>query len=418
MGGPSILHVDLDAFYASVEQLRNPKLRGRPVVVGGGVVLAASYEARRFGVHSGMPTGKARLLCPGVIVVSGRFSDYGAISDTVFAACRRFTPLVEQTSIDEAFLDVSGAHHLFGSGAEIGGRIRAAVLDETGLVVSVGVARTKFLAKVASRVAKPNGLVTVPVDDELAFLHRLPVRFIWGVGPVTEARLATLGIASVADLANTPSAALAARLGTAGGRHLLALAWNRDSRRVEARRRAGSVGAQSTFGRDVESPAVHRRVLMRLSERVGGRLRAKFRAGRTITVRARFSDFETVTRCTTVRVPVASTAGIYTISTELLKVLLVDRAAGRGLRLLGVSVSKLAYSPHVQLELPFADLAVCPGIGGGLRDQAELRLDTAVDSLRNRFGKSAVGRASVLLDSGSRGLVADEFSELMTRQDV
>ena len=316
VNGASMLHADLDAFYASVEQLRRPELRGKPIAVGGGVVLAASYEARAFGVRSAMPLGKARRLCPNLIVVHGSYGEYAELSDQVFDICRRYTPLVEQISIDEAFLDVAGARRLFGAADDIAPRLRADVKRETGLIVSVGAARTKFLAKIASRVAKPDGLVIVPPDDELDFLHALPVGLIWGVGPVTKRRLAELGVATVAELAAVGERALRARLGNAAGRHLHALAWNRDPRPVVTRRSARSVGAQSAFGRDRHDSELRRRVLARLADRVGSRLRKKGRAGRTIGVRVRFADLQAVTRATTLAAPVSSTEAIFQVAEQ------------------------------------------------------------------------------------------------------
>ncbi len=407
-----ILHVDLDAFYASVEQLRNPALAGKPVIVGGGVVLSASYEARRFGVRSGMPTGRARRMCPRAVVVSGGFGDYGQVSDGVFEICRRFTPNVEQVSIDEAFLGVAGAHRLFGSTGDIAVAVRAAVLAETGLTLSVGGARTKFLAKVASQVAKPDGVVLVDPASELRFLHRLPTRYLWGAGPVMQAKLTELGLETIGDVAVASLASLKNRLGNATGRHLHALAWNRDPRVLELDRRARSVGSQSTFGRDVTDPDTYRRVLATIADRVAARLRAKHRAGRTITVRIRFSDFQSITRSTTLRAPVATTGALYDVSCELLARGLAV-AGGRGVRLLGISVSGLRVDPHVQLELPL------PGLDGGAlrragspRELERIRLDSNIDALRDRFGRDSVAHASVLLDP-RRG--RDGLSELMTR---
>src|SRR5690349_20042569 len=245
----TILHADLDAFYASVEQLLDPTLRGKPIAVGGGVVLAASYEAKAFGIHSGMPGRRARELCPQLIFVGGHFSDYQRLGDAAIKVLGDFTPLVERVSIDEAFADVAGCTHLFGSPAEIAGAIRARVRAELGLPISVGVARTKHLAKIASQVAKPDGLVVVDPDSELDFLHGLTVELMWGVGPVTKARLAEIGVETIGQLATTPGRTLERLLGLAAGEKLAALAWNRDSREIKARRRAGSAGAQSAIGR-------------------------------------------------------------------------------------------------------------------------------------------------------------------------
>ncbi len=409
-----ILHVDLDAFYASVEQLKHPELRGKPIAVGGGVVLAASYEARQFGVRSAMPLRRARELCPRLIVVSGSFGDYAELSDEVFEVCERFTPLVQQISIDEAFLDVSGAMHLFGAPPEIAARLRREVKEETGLVVSVGVARTKFLAKVASRVAKPDGMCFVDPDDEIAFLHALPVAYIWGVGPVTERKLHDIGIATVGELAHTDPKVLERRIGPGAGAHLHALAWNRDPRMVETHHRAKSVGAQSSFGGGGRDAGRRRKVIVDLAERVGGRLRKKSRAARTVTVRVRFDDLSSVTRSTTLRAPVATTPALVEIASHLADAG-VGEAGERDVNLIGIATSNLVTAPHLQLELPFGQL-----LGGDLvhagsqEDQSRHQLDDAVDALRARFGKKAVGRASLLLDPRRRG-VPDEFRDLATR---
>jgi DNA polymerase-4 len=411
--GAPILHVDLDAYYASVEQLRDPALRGKPIAVGGGVVLAASYEARAFGVRSAMPLRRARQLCPWLIVVPGHFSEYGPLSEQVMDVCRRFTPLVERISIDEAFLDVSGSIHLFGPPGDIAARLRREVKEETGLVVSVGVARTKFLAKVASRVAKPDGLLIVDPEEELAFLHSLPVGLIWGVGRVTEAKLAQLGITTVADLAHTDPRILERYLGPGAGSHLHALAWNRDPRPVVTHHRAKSVGAQSSFGGGGHDRALRRRVLLDLAERVGSRLRKKQRAARTITVRVRFDDLSAVTRSVSLRAPVATTPAIASIA-EYLADAGVSEAAGRDVNLLAISTSGLTTSPHLQLELPFAELLGADLLrAGSAQERSRQGLDDALDALRERFGKEAVGRASLLLQR-RRG-VPDEFRDLASK---
>ena len=410
-GAVSILHVDLDAFYASVEQLRHPELRGKPVAVGGGVVLAASYEARAFGVRAAMPLGRARRLCPQLIVVDGSYSDYARVSEVVFEVCRTFTPLVEQVSIDEAFLDVSGAARLFGTAGQIAVQLRNNVLAETGLVVSIGVARTKFLAKIASRVAKPDGVVVVEPGTELSFLHALPVGLIWGVGPVTERRLARMGIQSVSELAHTEAGVLRSRLGEAAGAHLHALAWNRDPRPVTSHRSARSVGSQSAFGNDRGDPEFRRRVLARLADRVGTRLRKKGRAGRTITVRVRFSDLEAVTRATTLSAPVSSTDAIFQVAEHLADLAIASASHGRSVGLLGVRASSLCVDPHVQLELPLSGGSRSDSVRAGSSTALSRgRLDVAVDTLRARFGKEKVGPASVLLDKSRR--VPDEFGDL------
>jgi DNA polymerase-4 len=406
----SILHVDLDAFYASVEQQRRPELRGKPVAVGGGVILAASYEARAFGVHAAMPVGRARRLCPDLIVVDGSFSDYLDISDRVFDICRDVTPMVEQISIDEAFLDVSGAIHLFGEPATMGTSIRGEVRDQTGLAISVGVASTKFLAKVASQVAKPDGIVVVAPETEIEFLHALPVRLIWGVGPVTERHLAEMGIGTIGELATTERSVLSSWLGRGAGGHLHALAWNQDPRHVLRDHRAGSVGGQRAFGGDHHDPEFHRQVIHGLADRVGSRLRKKLRAGRTVTVRVRFNDQQVVTRTTTLRAPVATTAAIAEVAEHLVGNAISEASDGRGLSLIGISISKLVVSPHVQLELPLGTDPSGIRRAGSMADLEREELDRTVDELRDRFGKESVTTASAML-RGNRG-VPDEFGDL------
>jgi DNA polymerase IV len=275
----TILHADLDAFYASVEQLLAPWLRGKPIAVGGGVVLAASYEAKAFGVRGGMPGRQARELCPQLTFVSGHFEEYQKLGDAAIKVIGDFTPLVERISIDEAFADVAGCAHLFGPPAEIARAIRQRVRTELGLPISVGVARTKHLAKIASQVAKPDGLVIVDPDTELDFLHHLPVELMWGVGPVTKARLAEIGVQTIGQLARTPGWSLERLLGPAAGEKLAALAWNRDPREIKACRRAQSAGAQSAIGRKPAEVGVFRPTLFHLADRIGTRLRAKSRPG-------------------------------------------------------------------------------------------------------------------------------------------
>jgi len=295
----TILHADLDAFYASVEQLLDPSLRGKPIAVGGGVVLAASYEAKAFGVRGGMPGRRARELCPQLIFVGGHFKDYQRLGDAAIKVLGDFTPLVERISIDEAFADVAGCTHLFGAPAEIARTIRRRVREELGLPISVGVARTKHLAKIASQVAKPDGLVVVDPESELEFLHDLPVELMWGVGPVTKARLAESGVLTIGQLARMPGRSLERLLGPAAGEKLSALAWNRDPRQIRTHRRARSAGAQSAIGRKPAEERVFRPTLAYLADRIGGRLRAKSLAGRTVTVRVRFADLRSVTRSVT-----------------------------------------------------------------------------------------------------------------------
>jgi DNA polymerase-4 len=408
---PPILHVDLDAFYASVEQLLHPELRGRPVLVGGGVVLAASYEARAHGVSAPMGVRAALARCPHAVVVNGSFERYVELSRLVMAVCRDHTPVVEQISIDEAFLDVSSSRHLTGEADEVGRSIRRRVRDDIGLPISVGIASTKFLAKVASGQAKPDGLLVVDPASELAWLHALPVRVMWGVGPVTEDRLLRHGIDTVGRLADTDPAALSRIVGVGSGRHLHALAWNRDSRTVGHEGRAGSVGAQQALGRGLDDDRELGRVLLGLADRVAGRLRRKGRAGRTLTVRVRFADLRAVTRSVTLPEAVRSTAALHHAGLPLLA---DGRADRRGpVTLVGISVSGLEDAGPVQLELPFdPGDPIRPGSPGG---DAHLRVDQQVDAARARFGKDAIGRASVLL-SRNRG-VPDAFRELAERDD-
>ncbi len=417
MGDPAtILHADLDAFYASVEQLLDPSLLGRPIAVGagGGVVLAASYEARTAGVHAGMPGWQARQRCPGLRFVGGHFRDYQRLADRVIDVFRDFTPLVERMSIDEAFLDVAGAVHLFGPPAEIAGAIRRRVRTEIGLPVSVGVARTKHLAKVASQVAKPDGLVVVEPGRERAFLDPLPVELVWGVGPATRARLAGVGIHTIGDLAATPSPALGGLLGEGAGGKLNALAANRDPRRIETARRAKSVGAQAALGRRQATPDLLRVTLAALTDRVAGRLRASGHAGRTVTVRVRFPGLRAVTRSVTVPVAVSATLTVTELATELAGAALADHPGEREITLLAVSVSNLVDEPALQLELPLA-LAVGddrhrPGTATGA---ARWAVDRSVDAIRRRFGRQAIGYTTVVFSNPSR--VPDAFRELAER---
>ncbi len=412
---PPILHADLDAFYATAEQVLDPTLWGKPMAVGQGVVLAATYEARRFGVRSAMSARVARRLCPGLIVVPGHFEEYGRMSEQVFEICADFTPNIEQISIDEAFIDTTGAAHLFGDSAAIAAAMRRRVRAETGLILSVGVASTKFLAKVASRVAKPDGLLVIDPAKELDFLHPLPVGAIWGVGAATEARLAELGITTVAELSATAPRTLRRHLGRSAGSHLHSLAWNRDPRPVVTGHHRKSVGAQSAFGRGGADPAVRRRVLTDLADRVGRRLRAKQFAGRTVTARVRFDDMTAITRSTTLAAPIATTPAITELAVRLAEDGIAEVAAGRVVNLLGIAVSHLSVAPHLQLELPFGEQTGADLIRAGSQSElARHELDLAVDAIRKRFGKKAVGAASLVL-GGRTGAVPDEFRDLSTR---
>lgn len=394
MPEPSILHVDMDAFFVSVELLDEPSLRGRPVVVGGagqrGVVAAASYEARAYGVHSAMPSSRARRLCPGAVFLKGRYWRYQEVSEAVFEIFRSVTPLVEGISLDEAFLDVSGARRLFGDGAAIAATLRQRVLDEQGLTCSVGVAPRKLTAKLASERAKPKasvhgpvfgpGVVVVHEEDELAFLHGHDVGALWGVGPATRRRLERLAVRTVGDLAALPVEALVAALGTAHGRHLHDLAWARDHRPVVVDGRAKSVGHEETFAHDHHDHATLDRELVRLTEATASRLRKAGVAGRTIQVKVKFGDFRTVTRSETLPEAVDEPHAILRVARRLLAT--VDPTPG--VRLLGVSVSTLAEDAARQLTLDDA-------LAGGERST----VTQAVDDLRERFGDAAVVPASL-----------------------
>jgi len=405
----TILHADLDAFYASVEQLLDPSLRGKPIAVGAGVVLAASYEARAFGVRGGMTGRKARELCPELLFVGGNFKDYQRLGDAAMRILDDFTPLVERISIDEAFADVAGCTHLFGSPAEIATTIRARVRGELGLPISVGVARTKHLAKIASQVAKPDGLVVVDPAIELAFLHDLPVELMWGVGPVTAARLAENGIETIGQLARTPGWSLERLLGPAAGEKLSALAWNRDPRAIRTHHRAHSAGAQSALGSKPALARVFVPALRHLADRVATRLRAKSRPGRTVTVRVRFADMRSVSRALTLDAPISATAILAEIAEELVRGLLADHQNERTITLLAISVSHLEEQFGLQLDLPLG-LADEPRRPGSKRGMARFVADRAIDRIRDRFGWEAVGYASVAL--GPQRSVPDAFREL------
>jgi len=405
----NILHADLDAFYASVEQLLNPDLRGKPIAVGGGVVLAASYEAKAFGVKGGMAGRKARELCPHLIFVGGNFGEYQRLGDAAIAVLNDFTPLVERISIDEAFADVTGCTHLFGSPIDIATEIRRRVRDQLGLPISVGVARTKHLAKIASQVAKPDGMVVVDPVREIEFLHPLPVGLMWGVGPVTEARLKDQGILTIGQLAATPGRSLERLLGPAAGDKLSALAWNRDPREIRPHTRARSAGAQSALGRKPATEAVFKPAIRHLADRVASRLRAKALAGRTITARVRFADMRTVTRSLTLNAPISATAMLAEIAEELVRSALADHPRERFLTLVAVSVSHLREQPAIQLDLPLGlpDEKRRPGARQGI---ARWSADRAMDTVRARFGRDAVGYATVQLNRAQS--VPDAFREL------
>jgi DNA polymerase-4 len=384
MSEATILHADVDSFFASVEQRDDPSLRGRPVIVGAGVVLAASYEAKADGVRTAMGGRQARRLCPRAIVVSPRMSAYSEASKAMFRIFEDASPLVEGLSIDEAFLDVRGMRRLAGTPADIAARLRRDVREKVGLPITVGVARTKFLAKVASGVAKPDGLLVVPPDDELGFLHPLPVERLWGVGPVTAQKLRSRGFVTVGQVAGLAETTLVTMLGAAAGRQLHALAHNRDRRRVQPGRRRGSIGSQRALGRS-RSPRSHAELdatLVALVDRVTGRMRRAGRAGRTVVLRLRFDDFSRGTRSHTLPRPTAETHVILTTARGLLAAE-TPTIARRGITLIGIAVANLESDRGVQLVLPFAS----PG---------GLALDTVVDEIRSRFGSSAITRAVLL----------------------
>ncbi|HEV8528554.1 MAG TPA: DNA polymerase IV [Actinomycetes bacterium] len=378
-GGATILHADLDAFYASVEQRDNPRLRGRPVIVGGGVVLAASYEAKALGVRTAMSGGQARRLCPHAIVVEPRMSAYSEASKAAFEVFEQTTPLVEGLSIDEAFLDVGGLRRVSGTPVEIGVQLRRDILERVGLPITVGIARTKFLAKVASGVAKPDGLLLVPPDGELAFLHPLPVERLWGVGRVTATKLYDRGIKTVGEVAQLPEAALVSMLGRASGRHLHALANNYDPRPVEVGRRRRSIGSQRALGRRRRSPEALDAIVVALVDRVTRRLRAGRRVCHTVILRMRFDDFSRATRSHTLPQPTADTQTILAAMRDLLRTAM-PMIHRDGLTLVGITLSNLDDDTAIQLPLPF-------------ERRSGNALDAVLDNVRDRFGSNAIIRA-------------------------
>ena len=389
----------MDAFYAAVEILEDPSLAGKPVIVGGtgsrGVVAACSYEARIFGVHSAMPSVRARRLCPNAVFLPGRFDRYGEYSRRLHQILLSFTPLVEGIALDEAFLDVAGARRLLGPAEGLAAELRGRITDELGLTASVGAATSKLIAKLASEAAKPRvgrqgvqpgfGVCVVAPGEELAFLHPHPVQALWGVGPATLKRLQRFGVQTVGDLAALPEATVVHALGDAQGHHLHALAWARDERPVEPDRAAKSIGHEETYAHDHYELEDLRREAVRMAESVASRLRELGQAGRTVTVKVRFADFQTITRSRTLPEPVDTGTGVAAIACELLEQ--VDPSPG--VRLLGVSASNLGAKQAQQLSL---DDAV------PLWDEAT----RAVDEVRQRFGADAVGPASLVGEGGLR----------------
>ena len=374
----SVLHADLDAFYASVEQRDEPRLRGRPVIVGGGVVLACSYEAKRRGVRTAMGGRQARRLCPDAVVVPPRMSAYSEASKAVFGVFEEHAPVVEGLSIDEAFLDVRGLERITGTPAQIAARLRREVRERVGLPITVGVARTKFLAKVASGVAKPDGLLVVEPGRELAFLHALPVERLWGVGPVTAEKLRSWGIATVGAVAALPEGTLVSMLGRASGRHIHALAHNRDPRVVRHRSRRRAMGAQRAIGRGPHSWEALDATLVALTDRLGRRLRAARRVCRTVMLRMRFDDFTRATRSHTLNEATARTQTVLATARGLMAAAM-PLIEGRGITLIGVTLGNLDDDSAIQLALPFE------------RDRAGA-VDATVDDIRERFGTDAIVR--------------------------
>ncbi|MCB0977838.1 MAG: DNA polymerase IV [Acidimicrobiales bacterium] len=412
----TILHVDMDAFFAAVEVRRRPELRGRPVIVGGagerGVVAAASYEARAHGVHSAMPSVRARRLCPSAVFLPGDHAHYREVSERVMATFRDFTPLVEPISLDEAFLDVTGARRLHGTGREIAERIRSRILEEEGLTCSVGVARVKFLAKLASESAKPRatptgprpgpGVVEVEPDREIAFLHPLPVTALWGVGPATRSKLQRLGVRTVGDLAELPLEAVVASLGKASGRHLHDLANARDPRAVEPDRAIRSVSHEETFRRDIHDRGALEIEVLRMADSVSSRLRSAGSRGRTIAVKVRFGDFRTITRSSTLPRATDSSREI----TRTARSLLATVDPSPGVRLLGVVASQLVDaddSGGVQLTLDDVEDDGTRTVATSTGSQADWsRAEAAVEEIRTRFGPRSVGAASLAGPDGLR----------------
>ena len=378
----TILHADADSFYAAVEQRDDPTLRGRPVIVGGGVVLAASYEAKAFGVRTPMGETQARRLCPEAIVVRPRMEAYSEASEAMFEVFRDTTPLVEGLSVDEAFLDVGGLRRIAGAPSEIAARLRRDIRERVGIPVTVGVARTKFLAKVASGVAKPDGLLAVPIEGELPFLHALPVERLWGVGPVTARKLRQRSLTTVADVAKLGEPALVDILGRAAGRHLDALAHNRDPRRIDVGRRRRSIGTQRALGRRASARETLDTDLIALVDRLARRLRKAHRVCRTVTLRLRFADFSRATRSHTLPEATADTLPLLTAGRGLLDDVspTIER---RGITLIGITFSNLFGDDAVQMALPF----------DGASSAA---IDTALDRVGERFGSKAVTRGVLL----------------------
>ncbi|MDQ2781687.1 DNA polymerase IV [Lapillicoccus sp.] len=391
--GCTILHLDMDAFYASASLIDRPDLRGRPVIIGGGgnrsVVLSATYEARRFGVTSAMPMARARRLCPLGAVLEPDFTRYSQISDAIMATFHSVTDLVEPLSLDEAFLDIAGAQRRLGTPTHIAQWLRDIIADEQGITCSVGVASTKFVAKLASGLAKPDGMIVVPHDEVLGFLHQLPVGALWGVGERTEESLTRLGLRTVADIAHTPVETLRRALGDSSGSHLHALAWGRDERSVVRQQREKSIGSDETFAYDVDDPVVIHRELLRLADRTAARVRSAGMMGRTVSIKVRFADFTTITRAKTLREPTDVSREIYATARSLFDALGLQRAR---IRLVGVRMEGLVESERAPIQ------ATLDEPDHGWRDA-----DRAVDRASARFGAGAVRPAALVRDDPRRG---------------
>ena len=373
----TILHVDMDAFYASVAELDNPQYKGKALVVGAGVrgvVLSANYEARKFGIRAAMPVGRAKRMAPHAIFIAPEHHRYAEISERVMTIFNSFTPLVEPISLDEAFLDVTGSQKLFGDGREIATKIRNQVEQEEGITCSVGIAQSKFIAKLASQHCKPNGMLEIKSDRILEFLHPLPVRALWGVGPKTAESLDRLGLHTVADIANTPRSTLIRALGDATGESLYELAWGRDYRDVIPDEPEKSIGNEETFSRDIDNPEEILAELLRMSEKATARLRERGLFAKTITIKIKFADFTTLSRAKTLPIGIDSTQETYEI---VKKLYLALRNEGARIRLVGVSLSNLLEEAPVQLEL-------------GARDRGWRDADTAIDKAKARFGRGSV----------------------------
>ncbi|MGI9665671.1 MAG: DNA polymerase IV [Acidimicrobiia bacterium] len=408
---PGILHADLDAFYAAVAVLEDPSLEGKAVAVGTGVVLSCTYEARKYGVRGGMRMVDARARCPHLVLVDGTFRAYTEYSEKVFRIFESYTPKIERISIDEAFLDISGSIHLFGTPEDIGTEIRQRVKEDTGLAVSIGATTRKFLSKIASQVAKPDGLIVVEPGSEAAFLHPLDVSLMWGVGPVTERKLNQLGIHTIGDIADSDPDALRSMLGPAAAGHMYALAHNQDPRPIQRSRKAKSVGAQSAIRSRIRTMEELIPVLQRLTDRVAERLRAKDRTARTVTVRVRFGDLSAVTRSATMPTPTSATGALLDVATALLQKV-VDEYPNHETSLVGISTSGLGVGEPMQLAMGVDDEF---SVGGTPQELEYRSLDSQVDELRKRFGRDVVTHGSDLMSGRSE--FSDGLSDIMTLHD-